>query len=109
MMNTNQGFATPVDQTKTENQRQIEAFDAELARRKNQDNATEPFELNGRFYKTDAETLCVLRSLMPGAKSSGDGSAVISAIEIGQVSGRIVRCHQWKGDWWTGFEENYPC
>jgi hypothetical protein len=49
------------------------------------------FELNGITYKTDAETLSVLRSIMPSAKETGDSSAVMAVIFLGERFGRIVR------------------
>lgn len=47
------------------------------------------FEMNGRGYETDAETLDVLRGIVPAAKASGDMSAVIAVMELGQTGGRI--------------------
>jgi hypothetical protein len=51
-------------------------------------NAT--FEMNGKTYTTDVETLEVLRSIVPSAKATGDSSAVIAVMEIGLMTGRIV-------------------
>jgi hypothetical protein len=51
---------------------------------------TKTFELNGISYKTDADTLSVLRGLMPSAKKTGDSSAVIAMILLGKMTGRIV-------------------
>lgn len=50
---------------------------------------TEIFEMNGNTYTTDADTLNVLRSLVPAAKLSGDSSAVIAVIALGENTGRI--------------------
>ncbi len=47
------------------------------------------FELNGKGYRTDTETLEVLRLIIPRAKASGDSSAVIAVMELGQLRGRI--------------------
>jgi len=51
-------------------------------------NAT--FEMNGRNYKTDLATLDVIRSIVPAAKASGDMSAVICIMDLGEASGKIV-------------------
>lgn len=48
------------------------------------------FELNGKFYRADAETLAVLRSVMHAAKAGGDSSAVIAIMALGERTGRIV-------------------
>lgn len=48
------------------------------------------FEMNGKTYCTDVETLNVLRSIVPTAKASGDMSAVIAVMELGLRFGRIV-------------------
>jgi len=48
------------------------------------------FEINGKSYRTDVETLEVLRSLVPAAKAAGDGSAVQAVIFAGLKAGRIV-------------------
>ncbi len=50
---------------------------------------TKTFKLNGTTYRTDSETLQVLRSVMPSAKSTGDSSAVIAIVALGLQSGRI--------------------
>jgi len=47
------------------------------------------FTLNDKAYETDAETLAVLRSIVPSARATGDSSAVIAVIELGLKSGRI--------------------
>ena len=47
------------------------------------------FELNGKGYETDQEALTVLRSIMPAAKASGDMSAVIAVMDLGEATGRI--------------------
>ena len=52
---------------------------------------TKTFQLNGLSYRTDAETLKVLRSVMPGAKKSGDSTAVQFIIFAGTKTGRIVQ------------------
>ncbi len=48
------------------------------------------FTLNGKTYQADTETLRVLRSIMPSAKTTGDSSAVIAVIELGKMTGRIT-------------------
>ena len=47
------------------------------------------FELNGEKYATDLETLSVLRTIMPAARATKDGSAVQAMIFAGEASGRI--------------------
>lgn len=47
------------------------------------------FTLNGKAYRTDLETLEVLRSVIEMARESGDSSAVIAIVELGQMTGRI--------------------
>lgn len=49
------------------------------------------FELNGMIYLTDDETLRVLRTMIPSAKDSGDSSAVIAMLSLGEQTGRIIR------------------
>ncbi len=49
------------------------------------------FELNGEWYRTDLETLSVIRGIVPDARTSGDGSAVQAVIALGLETGRIVR------------------
>ncbi len=48
------------------------------------------FELNGKAYRTDTETLELLRVVVPRAKASGDGSALFAMMHFGQLAGRIV-------------------
>lgn len=48
------------------------------------------FEIDGKTYKTDAETIALLRSLVPQAKEIGDWSAVIAIMALGEMSGRII-------------------
>ena len=48
------------------------------------------FTMNGKTYKTDDETLAVLRSTIPQATVSGDMSAVAAIMILGQAAGRIV-------------------
>lgn len=55
--------------------------------RKNASSVT--FEMNGKGYETDAETLEVLRSIVPTAKAAGDMSAVIAVMSLGEAAGRI--------------------
>ena len=47
------------------------------------------FELNGSIYQTDEETLNVLRSIVPAAHETGDASAVIAVIALGELTGRV--------------------
>jgi len=49
------------------------------------------FQLNGIGYRTDAETLKVLNSVMPAAKKSGDSTAVQVIIYLGLAAGRIIQ------------------
>jgi hypothetical protein len=52
-------------------------------------NETVRFEMNGMAYETDAETLAVLRSIVPSAKATGDMSAVSVVMVLGVEVGRI--------------------
>ncbi|MEI3803133.1 hypothetical protein V6R85_01305 [Agrobacterium sp. CCNWLW32] len=47
------------------------------------------FEMNGKSYQTDKDTLEVIRSVMAPAKASNDFSAVIAVMTIGEKYGRI--------------------
>lgn len=47
------------------------------------------FEMNGKTYETDAETLALLRSIVPAAKETGDSSAVAAVMILGEQGGRI--------------------
>lgn len=47
------------------------------------------FELNGTAYRTDLETLEVLRGIVPSAKETQDSSAVMAVIFLGLKTGRI--------------------
>jgi hypothetical protein len=49
----------------------------------------ETFEMNGKTYETDLETLEVLRSIVPAAKSTGDTSAVTAVMSLGLKTQRI--------------------
>ena len=53
---------------------------------------TNTFEINGKTYKTDEQTIRVLRSVMVPAKQSNDYSAVIAIIELGKTDGSIKEC-----------------
>ena len=55
---------------------------------------TNTFTLNNETYRTDAETVEVLRSIMPSARKSGDSSAVVAVIALGQATGRIEKVAQ---------------
>jgi hypothetical protein len=46
-------------------------------------------ELNGKTYRTDAETLSMIRSIVPAAKASGDASAIQAVMSLGLSTGRI--------------------
>lgn len=50
---------------------------------------TVTFEMNGKGYETDSETLNVLRSIVPAAHESGDSSAVMAVMILGEQTGRI--------------------
>ena len=52
------------------------------------------FEMNGKAYKTDSETLNVLRIVCPSAKETDDMSAVAAVMILGQQAGRIVEQKQ---------------
>ena len=54
-------------------------------------NLTMTFEMNGKGYKTDAETLAVLNSIVPSAKAANDFSAVMFLMDLGLESGRVVQ------------------
>ena len=47
------------------------------------------FEMNGKAYTTDGETLEVLQSVMPEYHRSGDASAVAAIMILGLETGRI--------------------
>jgi len=51
---------------------------------------TATFEMNGKTYQTDTETLAVLRSVIPSAKAANDFSAVAAIMILGQETGSIV-------------------
>lgn len=51
---------------------------------------TNKFELNGKWYMTDDETIKVLRSIIPSAKNSSDSTAVIAVMALGLKAGRII-------------------
>ena len=47
------------------------------------------FEMNGKAYQTDKETLELLREIIPKAKQAKDFSAVIAVMDLGEQAGRI--------------------
>ena len=47
------------------------------------------FEMNGKVYTTDAETINVLRTIIPKAAETKDYSAVVAVMELGLRFGRI--------------------
>ena len=51
---------------------------------------TDKFEMNGKTYKTDKDTIEVLRSIVPAAKATGDATAVAAIMALGIKTGRIV-------------------
>ena len=51
---------------------------------------SEKFSMSGKTYRTDTETLEVLRQLVPPSKASGDSSAVTAVMSLGLEFGRIV-------------------
>jgi len=57
----------------------------------------ERFELNGKVYKTDPETLEILKGLIPRAKQTGDNSAVIAVLTLGEMAGKITEIKTKKG------------
>ena len=48
------------------------------------------FTMTGKTYRTDAETLSVLRSVVPSAKATDDNTAVAAIMFLGLKTGRIV-------------------
>lgn len=50
---------------------------------------TKTFEMNGKGYRTDSETLEVLRSIVPDARAANDTSAVQALMDLGLAAGRI--------------------
>ena len=48
------------------------------------------FEMNGKPYLSDTETLKVLQSLVPAAVAKDDYSAIAAVMQLGLVTGRIV-------------------
>lgn len=50
---------------------------------------TKTFTMNGKAYETDSQTLDMLRTIVPAAKSTGDASAVAFAMTLGEMCGRI--------------------
>jgi len=48
------------------------------------------FEMDGKAYRTDAETLAVLRDVVPAAKASCDTTALFAVMHFGKLAGRIV-------------------
>ena len=48
------------------------------------------FEMNSKNYRTDAETLDVLRSVIPACRAAGEWGAVAVIMDLGIGSGRIV-------------------
>jgi hypothetical protein len=51
---------------------------------------TGTFTLNGKTYRSDAETQNVLRELIWSAKANKDSSAVQAVMALGLHTGRIV-------------------
>lgn len=51
---------------------------------------TYTFTLNGKTFETDSETIKTLRSIIPSAKKTGDSSAVMAVMVLGQMTGRIT-------------------
>ena len=47
------------------------------------------FEMNGKGYSTDEETLDLLRKIVPSAKEAVDFSAVTAIMALGLKTGRI--------------------
>jgi len=54
----------------------------------------ERFEMNGKTYVADSGTLEMLRSIVPSAKQTGDGSAVQVAMFLGLMTGRIIEAYK---------------
>ena len=51
---------------------------------------TKTFEMNGRAYRTDAETLRVLRDQVQRFKTTDNPSVVIAILYLGMKAGVIV-------------------
>ena len=47
------------------------------------------FEMNGKAYETDEETLDVLRSIVPDAKKNNDSTAIYLIMFFGLAAGKI--------------------
>ena len=54
-------------------------------------NAT--FEMNNKIYKTDQETLNVLRLIIKAAKRANDYTAVAAIMALGLKTGRITESY----------------
>ena len=50
---------------------------------------TKTFEMNGKAYATDADTLNLLRKIVSDGKAANDMSAVSFMMEAGKLGGRI--------------------
>jgi hypothetical protein len=50
---------------------------------------TATFEMNGKAYRTDEETLNVLRSIVPAGKAANDMTAIAAVMHLGLATGRI--------------------
>jgi hypothetical protein len=50
----------------------------------------ETFEMNSKTYKTDSETLNVLRQIVPAARKANDYTAIAAVMSLGLATGRIV-------------------
>ena len=53
---------------------------------------TKTFEMDGKSYETDAETLSVLNGIVKSYRKGGsqDNSAVAAMMALGMATGRIV-------------------
>lgn len=49
------------------------------------------FEMNGNAYKTDLETLDILRGIVKAGREANDYSAVEFMMVIGEMGGKIVK------------------
>ena len=50
----------------------------------------EKFELNGKTYKTDENTIKILRTIVTSAKENNDTSALQTMMILGEMTGTIV-------------------
>ena len=52
---------------------------------------TKTFEMNGKAYRTDAETLKVLQDAVALYRETKDTSVITAIMSLGEMTGRITR------------------